>query len=78
MQQTKTAAMIDMNGLTWFKDSPCCGEPKCKCSLCLDVITEEEAPAIRFFDLDNNSEIRLHERCFRKRMVTDNANNKRS
>jgi hypothetical protein len=49
--------------ITWFSDSPDCGDPTCVCSLCGALITEDDAPAIRLFDTDTNREARFHMRC---------------
>jgi hypothetical protein len=49
--------------ITWFSDSPDCGDPACICSLCSTLITEDHAPAIRLFDTDTNREARFHMRC---------------
>lgn len=48
--------------LRWFSDSPDAGSPECICPLYGNPITEEDAPAIRFFDMD--MEARFHDDCF--------------
>ena len=49
--------------LTTFPDSPDPGDPACLCSLCGEVIEEDELP-IRIFDTKENTEYRLHHpRC---------------
>jgi len=48
--------------LRWFTDSPDAGDPLCICSYCEEVITEEDAPAIRLFA--NREEARFHTECF--------------
>jgi hypothetical protein len=48
--------------IRWFPDSPDAGSPLCICSYCEEVITEEDAPAIRLFD--NKREARFHTQCF--------------
>lgn len=48
--------------LKFFPDSPYAGEATCICSFCEEVI--EEAPVIRFFDRQRNTEARLHTDCF--------------
>jgi hypothetical protein len=52
-----------MNTITWFNSSPDCGDPTCLCSWCEELITEDDAPAIRLFDRDTNREARFHRRC---------------
>jgi len=48
--------------LTWFKDSPDRGDPACICSLCGEIIDEDEMPLRMFRDSDN-TELRLHMDC---------------
>ena len=62
---------INLYGLTWFEDSPDVGMPECKCSLCLDMIKEDEFP-IRFWSENRKKEIRLHDKCFKKRLIQIN------
>jgi len=50
--------------LKFFEDSPDAGDPACICSYCEEVIREDEAPAIRFFDMESKTEARLHIDCF--------------
>lgn len=50
--------------LKFFNDSPDAGDQACICSYCEEVIQENEAPAVRFFDRENNTEARLHIDCF--------------
>jgi hypothetical protein len=45
----------------WYKGSPDVGDPECICSLCQKPITEDDGPAIRIFDQDN--EARFHRIC---------------
>lgn len=47
--------------LKFFPDSPDAGHYACICSYCEEVI--HEAPVIRFFHRDNNTEVRLHQDC---------------
>lgn len=47
--------------LKFFPDSPDAGHYACICSYCEEVI--DEAPVIRFFRKDDNSEARLHKDC---------------
>lgn len=49
--------------ITWFANSPDCGDPACLCSWCGKGIGEHDAPAIRLFDRDTNREARFHRRC---------------
>jgi len=51
--------------LKFFTDSPDVGSQTCICSYCEEVIKEEDAPPIRFFDTENNKEARLHSECFK-------------
>ena len=46
-----------------FTDSPDAGSPACLCSRCGDVISEEQAPALRVFDDELNVEYRYHITC---------------
>jgi len=48
--------------LTWFKDSPDRGDPACICSLCGEIIDEDEMP-LRVFRESDNAELRLHMDC---------------
>jgi hypothetical protein len=48
--------------LKFWPDSPDTGDHACICSYCEEVIYE--APVIRFFDRDDNTEVRLHSECF--------------
>ena len=48
--------------LKFFPDSPDAGHYACICSYCEEVI--DEAPVIRFFQTDDNTEARLHKDCF--------------
>ena len=48
--------------LTWFKDSPDRGDPACICSLCGEIIDEDEMP-LRAFRESDNAELRLHMDC---------------
>lgn len=48
--------------LKFFPDSPDAGNYACICSYCEEVI--EQAPVIRFFDRENDTEARLHLECF--------------
>jgi len=50
--------------LKFWPDSPDAGDQMCICSYCEEVIKEEDAPPIRFFNRDNNTEARLHLECF--------------
>ena len=65
---------IDLDGLTWFEDSPDAGDPHCLCSLCLDMIKADEVPT-RLFATRGKAEIRLHKRCFKKRLVMNGNKN---
>lgn len=47
--------------LKFFNDSPDAGDQACICSYCEEVI--HEAPVIRFFERENNTEARLHIDC---------------
>jgi len=49
--------------ITWFKSSPDAGDPTCICSWCEQPIGEDEAPIIRLFDTDANTEARFHWHC---------------
>jgi hypothetical protein len=49
--------------ITWFANSPDCGDPTCICSWCYQPIGEHEAPIIRLFDSDAGTEARFHRRC---------------
>lgn len=53
-----------MSTIIWFKDSPDAGDPSCICSWCGKQITEEQAPAVRMFDSDANTEARFHHGCY--------------
>ena len=53
-----------MNTITWFRDSPDAGDPRCLCSWCGERIGEDEAPVIRMFDSDANTEARFHRGCY--------------
>lgn len=46
-----------------FDLSPDAGDPTCLCSLCDELIDEEELP-IRAFDTEKNLEARFHTKCF--------------
>lgn len=59
--------------VTWFADSPDAGDPKCLCSFCYDLITEEQAPAIRVFDTEKNLEARFHQECYLRWQRGENA-----
>lgn len=48
--------------ITWFKDSPNAGDPKCTCSFCGKTITAGEMP-VRAFRTSDHSEMRLHIVC---------------
>ena len=47
--------------LKFFNDSPDAGDPACICSYCEEVIND--APVIRFFDREKDTEARLHVDC---------------
>lgn len=49
--------------IKWFDLSPDAGDPSCLCSLCGELIGEEEMP-IRAFDADKGLEARFHIKCF--------------
>lgn len=49
--------------LKFWPDSPEAGDPMCICSYCEEII--EDAPVIRFFDREKNTEARLHLECFK-------------
>lgn len=49
--------------IKWFDLSPDAGDPSCICSLCEQLIGEDEVP-IRAFDADRNLEARFHIKCF--------------
>lgn len=49
--------------ITWFANSPDTGDPTCICSWCYQPIGEHEAPIIRLFNSDANTEARFHRRC---------------
>ena len=49
--------------IKWFELSPDAGDPSCLCSLCEQLIGEEEVP-IRAFDTEKNLEARFHINCF--------------
>lgn len=49
--------------ITWFANSPDTGDPTCICSWCHLPIGLSEAPIIRLFDSDANTEARFHRRC---------------
>lgn len=53
--------------LKFFSDSPDAGDPSCVCSWCGKVIEEREMP-LRLFR-ENNTEARLHQRCWNDVMV---------
>jgi hypothetical protein len=58
-------------GITWFNDSPDAG-PACICSVCGKAILVPEdddfdcVPPLRMFDVNNKTEARFHEGCWRK------------
>lgn len=56
-----------MRTFLWFKTSPNCGDPTCLCSWCEELITEEDAPAIRMTN-SANEEARFHRRCINAAM----------
>lgn len=51
--------------LTWFKDSPDAGHPKCICSYCQELIGDGEVPLRVFRDANDGrgEEVRLHMKC---------------
>lgn len=49
--------------IKWFDLSPDAGDPSCLCSLCEELIGEDELP-IRAFDTEKNLEARFHMKCF--------------
>ena len=49
--------------ITWFHTSPDAGDPACLCSWCEQPIDADEAPIVRLFDSDANTEARFHRRC---------------
>jgi hypothetical protein len=51
--------------ITWFANSPDAGDPTCICSWCSGAIGVSDAPIIRLFDSDANTEARFHRRCLR-------------
>jgi hypothetical protein len=51
--------------LTWFHDSPSIGDPKCICSYCKELITEEDEVPIRMWGEHSGIELRLHMYCAR-------------
>ena len=53
--------------LVFFHDSPDAGDPNCICSWCGELIKEHEFP-LRLFR-KNNTEARLHTRCWNEAMV---------
>ena len=61
--------------IRWFRDSPDAGDSLCICSYCEEVISKEDAPAIRLFD--NKQEARFHFECFQTcntyDLIPDNA-----
>ena len=53
--------------ITWFKDSPFPGEPDCICSLCGELIPEEDVPIRMWTEKHKPAlEARFHEDCFKK------------
>jgi len=54
-----------MKTIRWFSDSPDIGDPDCLCSLCGQVITEDDGPAIRVTSAIDDREARFHSWCAR-------------
>lgn len=53
--------------IKWFSDSPEAGDPDCICSWCSELISELDFP-LRLF-ADDNTEARMHPRCWNEAMV---------
>ena len=51
-----------MRSFLCFKTSPDCGDPACLCSWCEQLITADDAPAIRMTN-GANEEARFHRHC---------------
>ena len=49
--------------IKWFSVSPDAGDPSCLCSLCDELIGEDDVP-IRAFDSERDLEARFHIKCF--------------
>lgn len=49
--------------IRWFALSPDAGDPSCICSLCGELIGEDDMP-IRAFDTEKDLEARFHTKCF--------------
>jgi len=57
------------DAITWFKDSPVAGHPKCLCSFCgqrIDELNEHDPGPIRITKRLENIEARFHQKCFEK------------
>jgi len=52
-----------LDKIKWFDLSPDAGAPNCICSLCEQLIGENEVP-IRAFDTARGLEARFHIKCF--------------
>lgn len=57
------AQWISIHAVRWHSDSPDAGDPACTCSLCGELIAEDDAPALRWTDLEANIEARFHREC---------------
>lgn len=55
--------MTEKQKILRFRDSPDAGLPECICSLCEQMIPEDEVPP-RFFPENDNWEMRFHWDCY--------------
>lgn len=73
MSETLSLKPGILEQLQRFSNSPDAGDPGCLCSLCNQVIPEDECP-IRFWPKKNEKwEIRLHFDCFNKILVKNDG-----
>jgi hypothetical protein len=66
MQSLLSEGHAAVSAITWFKSSPCAGDPSCLCSWCEQRIDEDDAPILRLWNTHTNQEARFHLRCAAK------------